>query len=130
MSENQVTPQDATPRRVNNHATGYPYSKRDHTQQWLMPDGSREYTWWIEPGDTSTLDAHIEHRREQIAKSEAAIALYESLRAGVIAERVSFGCPNCGRPELEGASHCTNPRCGHIECACSRVYPIEPLPRG
>lgn len=74
-------------RRTNNHATGYPYSKHDHNQKWTMPDGSTEYTWWIERGDTSTLDKHIAHNEEVIAKAQAEIERLKLLRAGVEAER-------------------------------------------
>jgi hypothetical protein len=75
------------PRRVPNHATGYRYTKHDHQEAWLMSDGSKEVTGWIEPGDTASLDKAIEGREKQIQRLQAEIRLYEQIREAVAQEK-------------------------------------------
>lgn len=75
------------PHRINNRRTGRPYTKANHLQAWAMPDGSVEYTGWIEPGDTGPLDKRIAYYEREIERTQEHLALARLLRAGVEAER-------------------------------------------
>lgn len=74
-------------KRVLNHATGYAYTKHDHCQQWVMPDGAREMTGWIERGDTTVADKMLKNYAETIARLEADIVKWQAIRAGLEAEQ-------------------------------------------